>query len=134
MNTRLWLLTAYLAVLAFLSLNPWLRPSSEPVAGFLTWDKVDHAIAYAGLAILATLGLRERIKGWALPVLVLLLSAAIGVLIEFCQSWLTTSRTFSYYDAYANGCGALLGTAAFWGGRALAGLGCIPRNRLVSRD
>ncbi len=134
LNTRLWLLAGYLSVLAFLSLNPWLRPSSAPAPGGIPWDLIDHAIAYAGLAVLAILCLRGRVRGWALPVLALLLSASLGFFIEFCQSWFTSSRNFSYSDAYANGCGALLGVIAFWGAQALAGMGIQPWTWLLSRD
>ena len=64
-----WPFWLYLLALAFLSLNPWLRPSSAPAPGGLPWDLIDHAIAYAGLALAATLALRERVRGPSLPAL-----------------------------------------------------------------
>ena len=57
-SLRLRLLMAYLFALGFLSLNPWLRPDSHRVFDhdtfdlLITWDLVDHAIAYGLLAVL----------------------------------------------------------------------------------
>jgi VanZ family protein len=117
----LWLLGLYLATLGFLSLNPWIKPSPEPALGLVPSDLLDHAIAYAGLAVLMLLALRRWTQGARLALLALLLPVLIGFFYEFCQGWLTEARTFSYYDAGANGVGALLGNAGFWAWRAWAG-------------
>jgi VanZ family protein len=107
------LLALYLCTLSFLSLNPWLRPSSEPVFGSLTWDKIDHAIAYGGLSILMLLLFRKTLRGYVLPLMAVSASAAIGILAEYCQAWFTATRQFSTFDAYANGIGAVAGTLGF---------------------
>jgi VanZ family protein len=109
------LLVLYVAALAFLSLNPWVRPSSEPAVGWIPWDKVDHVVAYAGLAVITILALQREIRGFGLLMAVAaFFAAATGVLLEFCQSWLTETRSFSPFDAYANGAGAAIGVAGFW--------------------
>lgn len=111
-----WLLALYLAALVFLSLNPWLRPSSAPAVGFLTWDKLDHALAYALLTVILILALRRCAFAVAA-----LLSMAIGIGLEFGQAWLTETRSFSQFDAYANGFGAALGAVGL-GFQRLSGL------------
>jgi len=45
-------LSIYFVMLAFLSLNPWLRPDSSPAIGNIAWDKIDHAAAYCLLSLL----------------------------------------------------------------------------------
>lgn len=118
-----WLLGLYLAALGFLSLNPWIKPSPEPALGLVPSDLLDHAVAYAGLAVLMLLALRRWMDGARWAVSALLLPALIGFFYEFCQGWLTESRTFSYDDACANAVGALLGNAGFWAWRAWTGMG-----------
>jgi VanZ family protein len=118
------LLVIYMAALAFLSLNPWVRPSSEPAVGWIPWDKIDHAVAYAVLIVIAILAFQREIRGFGLLMAVAAsFSAATGVLLEFCQSWLTETRSFSPFDAYANGLGAVIGVAGFWSFRFLFGSG-----------
>jgi VanZ family protein len=107
------LLATYLSALAFLSLNPWLRPSAGTVAGFVAWDKIDHAIAYGGLTILLIMAFGKTLRGYLLLLLAILVSSAIGILAEYCQAWLTETRQFSSFDVYANGFGAVLGAAGF---------------------
>ena len=43
-------LSIYLIILAFLSLNPWLHPDSSLAIGNIAWDKIDHATAYCILS------------------------------------------------------------------------------------
>jgi VanZ family protein len=118
------LLVLYMAALIFLSLNPWVRPSSEPAVGWISWDKIDHAIAYAILAVIVILALQREIRGSGLlTVIAAFFAAATGVLLEFCQSWLTETRNFSPFDAYVNGLGAAIGVAGFWSFRFLRGFG-----------
>ncbi len=101
--------------------------------GILSWDLVDHAIAYAGLAIVTILASRDRIRGWALLALAALFPSLVGILNEFCQSWFTTTRTFSYFDAYANCFGALMGSALFWSYQAISGVASASWKRPLRR-
>lgn len=110
-----WLLPGYLTALAFLSLNPWFLPSPEPALGTIPWDGVDHAVAYAGLAVLTLFGVREWPRGWQRLLWALVFTLGVGLLYEYCQFWFTTTRNFSYADVYADGVGALLGIVLFWG-------------------
>lgn len=105
-----WLLGAYLLVLAFLSLNPWLRP--ESTGELIAADKLDHALAYGGLAVLIYLCFAPprcmRTRVWALAGAML-----AGVAIEVGQSLFTSSRSGSVEDVVANAIGALAGLVVF---------------------
>lgn len=113
---RWGILLAYLLALSFLSLNPWVRPASR--AGVLSPDKIDHAIAYGGLAIIFYFCLfqaprrseRSEAQQWLLPVGGAVL---IGILLEICQSLFTSNRTGSVEDAVANAVGAVAGYGVF---------------------
>ena len=108
------ILTVYLVILAFLSLNPWLHPDSSPAIGNIAWDKIDHTFAYCGLSLLLLSTYRHHKQLWRISFIVLLASALIGVLFEYCQLWFTATRQFSYDDALANVFGAALGVILFW--------------------
>jgi VanZ family protein len=116
------LLALYLSTLAFLSLNPWLRPSGEPAVGFIAWDKLDHALAYGGLAVLVILALPKGMRGLARIATAMAISASFGLFTEYCQSWLTETRQFSWADAIANGFGAMIGALGFLVFRLCRGL------------
>jgi VanZ family protein len=107
-------LSIYFVVLAFLSLNPWLLPDPHQAIGTLSWDKIDHAGAYGLLSLLLMSAFRYRKQRWLVSLMVLLACFAVGGLFEYCQLWFTPTRHFSYYDALANGFGALLGVIVFW--------------------
>ena len=107
----------YLVVLAFLSLNPWLRPAAEGNS-----DKIEHAIAYAGLTVLMFMcvgGARawQARRPWLHVIAVMTISMAIGAALEVAQSLFTHNRVGSVSDAVANGVGVTLGATLF----ALAG-------------
>ncbi|MFI3158276.1 MAG: VanZ family protein [Methylococcaceae bacterium] len=104
----------YFIILVFLSLNPWLRPDSSPSIGNITWDKVDHAAAYCLLSLLLLFAYRCHKHQRVVSFLVLLTCPLVGVLLEYCQLWLTSTREFSYFDAIANVFGAVLGVTLFW--------------------
>ena len=80
-----------------------------PQTGILSWDKVQHALAYALLALLA---------GWALLPLVsppmrawryaLIFALGYGVLMEALQAWLTSARSGDIADILANAVGGLM--------------------------
>lgn len=112
--TNKTLLALYLSILAFLSLNPWLRPSSAPAIGPIAWDKLGHAGVYGGLAILLALALPNTVRGPVRTAIAVLIAAGFGLFVEYCQSWLTETRQFSWEDALANGVGAAVGALGFF--------------------
>ncbi len=73
---------------------------SAPVVGF---DKIVHIGMFVGWTVLWLLLFPKNT--WA----VLLLGIAFGILLEFYQQWLPFDRTFDWWDAAADGLGALLG-------------------------
>jgi VanZ family protein len=91
-----WAFFICLAVVLALSLMP---PEPLPTTG---WDKANHALAFA---VLAMLGCRSY-PGRQVSVLLGLL--AYGVLIEFLQS-LTGYRTAELLDVVADGVGLVIG-------------------------
>lgn len=108
------LLFVYLIILGFLSLNPWLLPSSGRVISFVTWDMLAHAASYSGLSLLMLVCLRT----WQQPLVlimfvVLFFCSSIGILFEYCQYWFTLTRQFSFYDIAANFFGVVLGLFYF---------------------
>ncbi len=112
-----WWLFFYLIILGFLSLNPWLLPDPRQAIGSITWDLLDHAAAYGLLSVLMMLAFKRQYRPWVMTSIVILASSLTGVLFEYCQYWLTSTRQFSFFDAAANMCGAVLGVIVFWGVR-----------------
>jgi len=96
----LWLFWPGVAVIVWGELTP----HPPHLQGPLDWDKVDHFIAYFGLASMATmvLGLRPRLAGAIAGVILL-----SGVL-EILQA--ITGRDAEILDFVANSLGALTGT------------------------
>lgn len=94
--------------LAILCLSIMPNPP-VPQTGFLSWDKVQHALAYASLASVA---------GWALLPLVsppvrawryaLIFAVGFGVLMELLQAWLPFKRSGDIADSVANALGGLI--------------------------
>jgi len=113
-SKRFWyaMLALYLLALLFLSLNPWLRPAST--ASLLSPDRLGHALAYGGLAVILYLCLRKNIvdsgSAW---IAALLVAIAAGIQIELAQTLFTHHRSGSLADAAANVIGAGLGYIAF---------------------
>lgn len=110
-----WLWLIFLIILGFLSLNPWLRPDSNLAIGFIPWDLLDHAAAYSLLSVLMMFAFTRQERPWMMTSIVILTSGLIGVFLEYCQYWFTVNRQFSFFDAAANVCGAMLGVIVFWG-------------------
>jgi VanZ family protein len=108
------LLLSYLIILGFLSLNPWVLPDPEPAIGFISWDLLDHAAAYGLLSVLMMIALRRQYRPLIVTSIVISVSSMIGVLFEYGQYWLTSTRHFSVYDAAANIFGAVLGVTLLW--------------------
>jgi VanZ family protein len=83
--------------------NPYL-----PKEGLLSWDKAQHALAYAVLTLLggwALLPLLEKpLRAWRLATL---LAVGYGVLLELAQALLTRYRRAQMGDALADALGAL---------------------------
>ncbi|HZX31377.1 MAG TPA: VanZ family protein [Rhodocyclaceae bacterium] len=115
-------LACYLAVLLFLSLNPSIRPATT--SGFLSPDKIAHAIAYGGLAILTFICLtksredfgRRTGRTWGVAVA---MAASVGGLIEVAQALFTRNRTGSLDDALANALGAVIGCVVYLAAKRL---------------
>lgn len=108
------LLLIYLVIICFLSLNPWLLPGSGRVIGFVTRDMLDHAAAYNGLSLLMLMSLKKWQQPAAVKIFVVLVSCgSIGILLEYCQYWFTSTRHFSFHDIIANIFGAALGLFCF---------------------
>lgn len=110
-----WLLLFYLIILGFLSLNPWLRPDSKQAIGSITWDLLDHALAYGLLSVLMMFAFRQQGRPLAIASMIILASGLTGIFFEYSQYWFTSYRQFSFFDAAANVFGAALGVLMLWG-------------------
>jgi VanZ family protein len=106
----LWLATAASALLIFIAGSlPGGGPIPIPGGG---WDKLGHAVGYAGLGALGCLALRAEGLASLLAVgLALLASVAYGALDEWRQAFVP-GRFTSLADLLADGLGAALGVAA----------------------
>lgn len=112
--SKMWMFLIYLVMLAFLSLNPWVMPDPHQAVGIVTWDKIEHGVAYCLLSILLMLIYKFPKSSVVYSCVVLLTSSLLGILLEYCQNWFTLNRQFSYQDAVANVFGAFLGVALYW--------------------
>jgi len=108
------LLSTYFVILAFASLNPWLNLDYGLAIGNIAWDKISHAAAYCLLSLLFMSAYKFHKQKLAVSFLILMTCSLVGVLFEYLQLWLTSTREFSYYDAVANSFGAVLGVALYW--------------------
>ena len=95
-----WLLCIVLSLIA-----PPTLPETPPMA-----DKLGHLLAYAVLAAWAVQLFATR----RALVLSLIALVALGVVLEFAQGALTTTRLADPRDALANSLGVLLGSALVW--------------------
>ena len=94
-------------VINILALSP--APYIPPLEIFNWWDKAQHAIAFATLAVLAVLAYPESSKRR-----IALLLIVQGVLIEVLQ-YFSGYRYGDWQDALADGVGVLLGLSlAAW--------------------
>lgn len=108
-------LTIYIAILAFLSLSSSVAMDSTIAFGFVSWDMLDHAAAYGGLAVLLMFIVKRYQTHTQATLWVILMCGMMGMLMEYCQLWFTETRQFSLRDAGANVFGSMLGVAVFWG-------------------
>lgn len=110
---RLVLLAAWVLLLLWLTLTP----SPPCVTGPLGWDKLQHAGAFAVVALLAGwffLPLVKRpLQGWCWGGL---FAVFLGALIEVLQGTLTRTRTADWRDWLADllGVGVVCLAAACW--------------------
>jgi hypothetical protein len=74
------------------------------------YDKPIHMILFGTQAVLCIRAQFSRVyKSYKLVVIgCCALAAAYGLLTELLQEWLTTSRTFDYYDFIADSIGCLI--------------------------
>ena len=104
-------LLAALAIL-WLSLDP--RPYL-PKNGPLSWDKAQHALAYAFLTLVGGWALQPlmdnaiRAFRWAAGIAII-----YGVLLEFAQMLLTRNRSAQLADAIADALGAVAVYLLVW--------------------
>jgi VanZ family protein len=109
---RLTIFASFALAILWLSLAP--HPPL-PKTGLLSWDKAQHAMAYAVLALLGGWaleplmgnGLRAWRRGAAIAIL-------YGVLLEMAQMLLTRSRSAQIGDAVADAVGALAAYFGVW--------------------
>jgi VanZ family protein len=94
--------TSFVAI-NILALSP--APYLPPLEIFNWWDKAQHAIAFAALAVLAVLAYPEGPKRRIAFLLIVQ-----GVLIEVLQ-YFSGYRYSDWQDALADGLGVLLGLA-----------------------
>jgi VanZ family protein len=88
----------------------WLSLTSHPPRlpiGFLNWDKAQHALAYALLALLGgwTFGIffRTRVCTWLTA---FIFAVIFGGMLEIAQGLFTTVRTPDLADLFADAIGA----------------------------
>lgn len=94
--------------LAILCLSIMPNPP-VPQTGFLSWDKVQHAFAYALLASVAGWAflplMSSPVRAWRFALIFVLV---FGGLIELLQAWLPFKRCGDVNDIVANSLGGLL--------------------------
>jgi VanZ family protein len=102
------------AALVILGLSVMPNPP-VPQSGILSWDKVQHALAYASLMILggwAFLPLTpSRLRAWRFALLIVVV---YGALMEGAQALLTRGRSGDLADILANALGGLVIYVPIW--------------------
>ncbi|MEO6039700.1 MAG: VanZ family protein [Saprospiraceae bacterium] len=104
-----------LAWLIFITVLSVLPSVQLPHFDLFAPDKAGHALAYAGLTGLSLTTLRhltERRAVFRSSLLIFVLAAGYGALMEFIQGAFLPNRAFEFDDMLANTCGAALGWAA----------------------
>lgn len=117
-----WLWLFGLAAVAFLSLHPKTTPPPGGV-GELGYDKIIHALTYAGLTIGPSLAWARRRTALALGALILFWGAGL----EIAQGYIP-NREASPGDLVANIAGVVIGlTVSWWAWRLIGGSAPKPR-------
>jgi len=86
-------------IILYLSLAPADTFDKVNVFNFPNIDKVVHLCMYFGLTIVLLYENRMTVKGLRSFVLLAIFPLAYGILMEFLQSWLTTTRHAEFFDA-----------------------------------
>ena len=107
-------IVAYVALLTFLSLNPWFLPDPHQAIGRVTWDFMEHTVAYGFLSFIVLTVMNGKVNATSSTLSAVLLPSIIGLMLELGQYWFTTTRAFSVSDICANFIGTWIGVAAFW--------------------
>ncbi|MBN1140572.1 MAG: VanZ family protein [Deltaproteobacteria bacterium] len=107
---RAAVLSGYVAVLVWLSLAPALP---KIPLGALSWDKMQHFLAYFVLTLLAgwcfsPLFRSERLIWWG----AFFFALALGAIMELAQGLFSTVRSADLIDLIADGLGALAASLA----------------------
>ena len=102
---RWWMVGGWLLILFVVVSCMLPAPDIEPVARLLP-DKVEHALAFFGLALWFS-GLYPRPTWWKLALWLI----ALGGLIEIAQGVFTTTRAMEFNDAVADTVGVLVALA-----------------------
>lgn len=103
------------AIIAWGTLSPEPLPDDTPSwFDFPGMDKVVHALMFGALAYSLTIDLsRRRIRRASLYAIII--SASLGIAVEFLQKWMGLGRSFEWEDMLADAIGAiLLGLLAAW--------------------
>jgi len=100
-----FILGGYLLLLGTLSLMP--NPPAPP--DFASWDKAQHALAYALLAPLVWAVLSSQLSAWKRLCVSLLIAWGVGAVLELFQGLLPLGRVFEWTDLLANLTGGVAG-------------------------
>ena len=86
-------------IILYLSLAPANTFDKVNVFNFPNIDKVVHLCMYFGLTIVLVYENRSAVKNYRSLILIAIIPLAYGILIEFLQSWLTSTRHGEFFDA-----------------------------------
>jgi hypothetical protein len=114
LNYRYALLWALFILFATIANTSTLEDLS--LKSFFAFDKPIHALLFG---IQTWLLLKARLKKPFVSVTKIIVFACIatvvfGILTELLQGWITTSRTFDFYDMFADILGCIIVGAWFW--------------------
>jgi len=107
-GTRFRLLLFIAAALAVLCLSVMPNPP-VPHSGILSWDKLEHALAYAFLMILGGWALLplvpSKLRAWRYALIIVIV---YGALMEGLQALFAAGRSGDLADLLANALGGLM--------------------------
>jgi VanZ family protein len=95
-------------IIMYLSLASSDTFKKVPVFDITNLDKIVHFLMYFGLMSVLIFDSRKTLKKTESLLLLALIPLCYGILMEFLQSALTTSRTSSFYDVVSNSVGILV--------------------------
>jgi VanZ family protein len=97
-------------IIAFLSL---IKLKGQPIIEMDHLDKIEHAFAYAILALSWLLAFKRAFLNKKLKYIIALSCVFYGIVIEVLQTTLTTYRTASLLDILANMFGVIVALLIF---------------------